>query len=121
MSGKRVYILGGYQTDFKVNWTREGKDIFDLLTATVEGAFNSAKIELKDVEVAHIGNFVGEIGSRQGLLGGMFATIHPDLANVPAIRHEAACASGSIAVLSAAADIESGRFYKMNISFIIGV
>ena len=40
----------------------------------------------------------------------MPATVNEALWGKPAARHEAACASGSIAILSAMADIEAGRY-----------
>jgi acetyl-CoA C-acetyltransferase len=40
----------------------------------------------------------------------MPATVIPELWGVPAMRHEAACASSSMATLSAMAEIESGRY-----------
>lgn len=106
-----MYILGGFQTDFSKNWAREGKDLFDLLKCSVEGALQATKIEPNEIDVCHIGNFIGELGSKQGQLGGLFASIHPDFSGVPASRHEAACASGSIAVLAAAAEIEASRYH----------
>ena len=110
MSKQNVYILGGYQTDFAVNWTRGGHTIYDLLKSSVEGALASTQIEPSEVEVAHIGNFVGELFCSQGQLGGLFATIDPAFAAIPASRHEAACASGGVALLAAAADIEAERY-----------
>jgi acetyl-CoA C-acetyltransferase len=110
MTKPAVYILGGYQTDYATNWTREGYTLFDLLKATVEGALTATGVEPSEIEVAHIGNFVSELFCSQGQLGGLFTSIHPDFASMPASRHEAACASGSIAVLAAAADIEAERY-----------
>ena len=66
MAKSKVYILGGYQTDFAVNWSRSGKTMFDMLGATVEGALESTAIEPGEVQVAHIGNFAGEVA--QGAL-----------------------------------------------------
>jgi acetyl-CoA C-acetyltransferase len=106
----RVYILGGYQTDFALNWSRSGLGLYDMLKAAVEGALAATQIEPAEVETAHIGNFVGELFRGQGQLGGLFASIDPAFAGIPAARHEAACASGSIAVLAAAAEIEAGRY-----------
>ena len=40
----------------------------------------------------------------------MPATVEPRLWGKPAARHEAACASGSVAVLAATAEIEAGRY-----------
>jgi acetyl-CoA C-acetyltransferase len=105
-----VFILGGYQTDFARNATREELDIFALMREAVSGAIEAAQIDVRDVEVGHVGNFVGEMFTGQGMLGGFFGHIHPELAGVPASRHEGACASGSLAILAAMSDIESGRY-----------
>ncbi len=105
-----VFVLGGYQTDFASNWSRSGQGIYEILKATVEGAMQSAAIDPAEIEVAHIGNFAAELFCGQGQLGGMFATIDPAFAGLPTSRHEAACASGSIALLAAAAEIEAGRY-----------
>lgn len=110
MTKPAVYLLGGYQTDYALNWSRESGTIFDLLKATVEGALAATAIEPNEVEVAHIGNFVGELLCGQGQLGGLFSSIHSDFASLPTARHEAACASGSIALLAASAEIEAGRY-----------
>lgn len=106
----RVYILGGYQTDFSQNWARNGAEIFDAFRDTVEGALQTVDLQPENIEVAHVGNFTAELFCRQGQLGGFFAALHPAFSGLPASRHEAACASGSIAMLSAAADIEAGRY-----------
>ena len=36
---KKVYILGGAQTDFERNWTKEGKNMIALLKEAVEDGF----------------------------------------------------------------------------------
>jgi acetyl-CoA C-acetyltransferase len=115
---ERVYILGGYQTDFSQNWARNGIEIFDAFGGTVRSAIEAVALEPEEIEVAHVGNFAAELFCRQGHLGGFFAALHPAFSGLPASRHEAACASGSIAALSAAADIEAGRY---GIAAVIGV
>ncbi|MEL6542323.1 MAG: acetyl-CoA acetyltransferase [Pseudomonadota bacterium] len=105
-----IYILGGYQTDFARNYAREGLSIFDLLKDGVEGTLAAANLDPKEIEVAHVGNFVGELFTGQGMLGGFLGHVHPELAGVPASRHEGACASGSLAALAAMADLEAGRY-----------
>ncbi len=105
-----VFVLGGWQSDFALNWAREGLDLFDAMRVTVESTLDSIALEPAAIEAAHIGNFAGELFCHQGHLGGLFAQTHPALAGVPAARHEGACASGSLAVLAAAADIEAGRY-----------
>jgi acetyl-CoA C-acetyltransferase len=48
--------------------------------------------------------------ARQGHLGAMPATVHEGLWDTPSSRHEAACASGSVATLAAIADLRSGAY-----------
>jgi acetyl-CoA C-acetyltransferase len=67
-------------------------------------------LDPEDIDVGHVGNFVGDLFAGQGMLGGFFAMADDRFTGMPASRHEAACASGSLAVLAAAADIESGRY-----------
>jgi acetyl-CoA C-acetyltransferase len=106
----QVFVLGGYQSDFSHNWARNGQEIFDAFRDTVQSGLASSGLDASDVEVAHVGNFAAEVFCHQGHLGGFFAASDPALAGIPASRHEAACASGSIAALCASADIESGRY-----------
>ncbi len=110
MSHNDIYILGGSQTDFARNWAREGKDIYNMFEEALREAVTNADIEPAQIEVGHVGNFVGELFARQGLLGGFFGQVYPELASLPTSRHEAACASGSIAILSAMRDIEAGHY-----------
>jgi acetyl-CoA C-acetyltransferase len=111
MSGSAdIYILGGSQTDFARNWSREGLELYDMFAETLREAVTNAAIEPAQIEVGHVGNFVGELFARQGLIGGFFGHVFPELASLPTSRHEAACASGSIAILSAMRDIEAGHY-----------
>jgi acetyl-CoA C-acetyltransferase len=109
-SSRRVYILGGAQTDFARHYSREGAGLFEILRDAALGALADAALAPEEIEVAHLANFVGEITAGQGHLGGLFASIDPALAAVPTARHEAACASGSVAVLAASAELEAGRY-----------
>jgi acetyl-CoA C-acetyltransferase len=105
-----VYILGGYQTDFSRNYTREGKGLVDLFQDSVRGAMDSARIDPTEIDVAHVGNFIGELTNYQGHLGAMFLEVDPAFSGLPTSRHEAACASGSIALLAAKSEIEAGHY-----------
>jgi acetyl-CoA C-acetyltransferase len=113
-----VFVLGGLQTDFARNWAREGLEIADAMREIVLGGLEQARLEPSDVEVGHVGNFVAELFCNQGHLGGIFSASHPDLAGVPAARHEGACASGSLALLAAMADLESGRY---GLAAVVGI
>src|ERR1700676_2410743 len=105
-----VHILGGAQSNFARNWAREGKHFVNVMSEIVTDAIASSKIEPHEVETAHVGNFAAELYSKQGQLGAFFLEINPAFAGIPTSRHEAACASGSIAILAASADIEAGRY-----------
>ena len=110
MNSLPVYVLGGSQTDFAVNASRAGDGLFELMRDAVLGALADAQLDARDIEASHVGNFVGELFTGQGQLGGMLAAVDPGFNGTPAGRHEAACASGSIALLAATAEIEAGRY-----------
>lgn len=105
-----VYILGGWQTDFASNWARQDMDLADAFSEVVGKGLDSVGLDPKDIETGHVGNFVSELFAHQGLLGGFFGLVHPDFDGLPTARHEAACASGSVAILAATAEIEAGRY-----------
>ncbi|MFB9906934.1 acetyl-CoA acetyltransferase [Allokutzneria oryzae] len=110
MPANDVFVLGGHQTDFARNWTREGHDYADLTRETVRETLAKAKIDPADIDVVHVGNAFGQLFTGQGHLGAMPATVEEALWDVPATRHEAACASGGVALLAAMVDLESGRY-----------
>ena len=105
-----VWIAGGYQSDFARNYAREGLEISDMVAEAVAGTLTAAAVAARDVEAIHVGNAFGQLFTGQGQLGAMPATVEPRLWGKPAARHEAACASGGVAVLAATADIEAGRY-----------
>ena len=113
-----VYILGGSQTDFARNWAREGLEVFDMFAESLESAVADAGIEPGQIEVGHVGNFVADLFVGQGLIGGFFGQVYPELAMLPTSRHEAACASGSVAMFGAMRDIEAGHY---DIACVLGL
>lgn len=118
MTPEPVYILGGAQSDFARNWTRDNKGLFELISETTQAGLEAADVAARDVDVIHIGNFAGELFCGQGLIGGMMAHVDPDFEGKPTSRHEAACASGSMAIMAAMADIEAGRY---GLAAVVGV
>lgn len=104
-----VMILGGAQSDFARHWLRDGSDLASEMQQVVQAALTACNLPAEQVEAAHIGNFAAELFCHQGLLGGLLARCEPSWAELPIMRHEAACASGSMAILAAMATIESGR------------
>ena len=105
-----IYIIGGSQTDFARNWSREGLEIFDMFAQCTADALDQAQLQPEQIDVGHVGNFVADLFAGQGLLGGFFGQCYPELSMLPTSRHEAACASGSMALLAAMRDIESGHY-----------
>jgi acetyl-CoA C-acetyltransferase len=105
-----VFILGGFQTDFARNYAKSGLEVSDLVGDVVTGTLAAARVEAGAIETVHVANAFGQLFNGQGHLGAMPATVEPALWGRPAARHEAACASGSIAILAAMAEIEAGRY-----------
>lgn len=105
-----VFILGGHQTDFAKVWSRQGQDISDMMRETTLGALAASEVNASAIQSIHVGNAFGELQRQQAHLGAMVAQVVPELWGVPAMRHEGACASSSLAVLSAMAEIEAGRY-----------
>ncbi|MEA2625174.1 MAG: acetyl-CoA C-acetyltransferase [Candidatus Binatota bacterium] len=118
MANEPIYVLGGHQTDFARNWSKEGKHISAMIREAVEGGLEATAIEPKEVEVGHVGNFAAELYSMQGHLGAFLLDVDPAFSGLPTARHEAACASGSIAILAASAEIEAGRY---DLAMVVGV
>ncbi len=113
-----MHILGGAQSDFARNLAREGRDLTALCGDLVDAAVFDAKVDLADIEVIHVGNAFGELFARQAQMGALPATAREGLYGVPATRHEAACASGSAALLAAMADLEARRY---DLALVVGI
>jgi len=118
MGTANVWILGGYQSDFARNFTREGHDFADLTAEVVDNTLAAASVDAADIEVVHVANAFGEMFARQGHLGAMPASVNDGLWDTPASRHEAACASGSVATLAALSDLRAGAY---RIALVVGV
>ena len=117
-SSEEIYILGGYQTDFARNWSKENKHFSALMRESVLGGLEATGIEPEEIESAHVGNFAAELYCMQGHLGAFFTEVDPAFSGLPTGRHEAACASGSIALLAASAEIEAGRY---DLQCVVGI
>jgi acetyl-CoA C-acetyltransferase len=113
-----TYIIGGWQSDFSAVWSRMGMDIADAFAEAVNAGLAATALDAADVETGHVGNFTAELFAQQGLLGGFFGLVDSAFEGLPTARHEAACASGSVAILAATAEIEAGRY---DLACVVGI
>lgn len=117
---RRVFIVGGAITPFigkfhpDFIWKghadfgqRENPTIEEHLTRAVTDAFADAGIEGDSIERAYIGNFAGGLFVNQLHMGSLAARI-PGLDGKPISRTEGACASGSMAIVSAIESLQAG-------------
>lgn len=117
MTPSSIAVLGGYQTDFARNTHREGIGFDELFAEAIRETLSTTGLPPSEVETIHVGNAFGQLFTGQGQLGAMPATVEPALWGVPAMRHEAACASGSVALLAAMAELEAGRY---DVALVLG-
>lgn len=121
----KVYILGGAQTDFERNWTKEGKGMRALLREALADGLANAGLSYDDVRTLNsqnriacfVGNFIAEKYIDQGHLGGFLTEVDPAFYGVPSARYEAACASSSVAIDAAATKIRAGDY---DVSIVVG-
>lgn len=120
-----VYIIGGAQTDFERNWSKEGKSYIAMLKEVMEDAISDTGVDFdeitklnKDNRIAcYVGNFVAEYYVDQGHLGALLTEINPAFYGVPSARYEAACASSSAAIDAAVTKIRSGDY---DVAIVVG-
>ncbi len=118
---RAAYILGGDHTPFigkfhpDFIWKghpdfgkRSNPTIEQHLHRAVLSALEKTGVPPGAVQKGYVGNFTGEIFARQGHLGAMLASAHPDLALKPFARLEGACASGGLALLAAVDAVGAG-------------
>lgn len=121
----RVYVLGGAQTDFERNWTKEGKNTLALLKEALRDGLAEAGVSYEDITCLNqenrvacfVGNFIAEHYIDQGHLGALLTEAHPAFYGVPCARYEAACASSSVALDAAITKIRSGDY---DLAIVVG-
>lgn len=121
----KAYVLGGAQTDFERNWTKEGKNVIALLKEVLSDGFQATDIDYDDIIALNqtnrvacfVGNFIAEQYINQGHLGGLLTEVHPCFYGVPSARYEAACASSSVALDAAITKIQNGDY---DLAIVVG-
>lgn len=121
----KVYILGGAQTDFERNWTKEGKGMVALLKEALADGLSHAGLTFGDISelnkdnrvACFVGNFIAEKYTDQSHLGAFLTEVDKAFYGVPSARYEAACASSSVAIDSAATKIRVGDY---DVAIVVG-
>lgn len=103
-----VYVVGVARTDFKRNLRKEGKALADVIVEAGRGALADAGVAAADVGAGIVGNFAAGLFAGQLHLGALLLDIDPALVGIPTAHVEAACASGGLAVATAARGIAAG-------------
>ena len=125
-SQAKTLILGGAQTDFARNWSKEGKTFLSMMREVVQDGLEAVGLEHEEIRrlnqenrvAAFVGNFDAEQYANQGHLGAFLTEVHPCFYGVPGARYEAACASGSVALNSARAHIEADDY---DLAIVLGL
>ena len=121
----KVYILGGAQTDFERNWTKEGKGMIALLKEVMVDGLDNAGLSFDDIRelnkdnrvACFVGNFIAEKYIDQGHLGAFLTEVNSAFYGVPSARYEAACASSSVAIDAAATKIRADEY---DVAIVVG-
>ncbi|MEQ8174845.1 MAG: beta-ketoacyl synthase N-terminal-like domain-containing protein [Syntrophomonadaceae bacterium] len=103
---RKVAVLGLGHTRFCFN---SPKTQVEMLAEAATEAINDSNLQAKDIQSAHIGNCLGTLCEGQATVS-QFALDDIGCPNIPAIRYEAACASGTVAVRDAVMWIASGYY-----------
>lgn len=103
-----VHVIGAARTDFRRNLRKEGKTLRHLIREAGSAAIADAGIGPEIIGAGIVGNFAAGLFTRQLHLGAFLTEIDPALRGIPTMHVEAACASGSVAVLSAAQAVLGG-------------
>ena len=121
----RVYIMGGAQTDFERNWSKEGKNEIALLKEAVADALDETGVNFSELTKLNeenrvgcfVGNFIAEEYIQQGHLGALLTEVNSAFYGIPSARYEAACASSSVALDAAITKIRANEY---DLAIVIG-
>ncbi|HQA07861.1 MAG TPA: beta-ketoacyl synthase N-terminal-like domain-containing protein [Syntrophomonadaceae bacterium] len=103
---RKVAVLGMGHSQFCFN---SPKTQVELLSEVSLDAITSSNLTTKDIEAAFIGNALGTIAEGQATVQQFFANDIGCL-NIPALRYEGACASGTIAIREAFMNVAAGYY-----------
>ena len=103
-----VCVIGAGRTDFKRHIRREGKTLRDLILEAGTAALAESGVDPTDIDAGVVGSFASGQFTKQLHLGAILTELDPRMHGLPTFHVEAACASGGVAVLTAAQLIMGG-------------
>lgn len=121
-----VFVVGGAHTTYLgrarpefVGPKQEGRNptLEEHLLGVVRAALASTGVPAEVVQRGWVSNFLAECFTGQGHLGSMLAGADPAFEGKPMLRVEAACASGSAAIVSAVDAMQAG----VDVALVAGV
>ncbi len=80
------------------------------MVEVARAALDSTGLDAADIQAGVVGNFAGGLFTRQLHVGALLLEADAALRGIPTMHTEAACASGSLAVLTAAQWIQAGLY-----------
>ena len=127
---RRVFVLGGAHTTYQGRGRPEfvhrrhpdygvriNPGLEEHLGEAVRGALASTGVAAGEIDRGVVSNFLAECFCRQGHLGSMLAAVDPAFDGKQFVRVEAACASGSAAVISCVEAMQAGA----DVTLAVGV
>src|SRR3989338_2568471 len=99
-----IFLVGTGQTRFGEWWD---KSLRELIEEAVRNAIKASGLTSLDIDMVVVGNMLAQQSNNQAHLGALTAQMLPH--HPPALRVEAACASGAVALHTACALLESKR------------
>src|SRR5687768_4851230 len=105
-----VYVIGAGRPDFKRTLSKEGKGLRDVIVEAGRAAIDEAGIEPAQVKSGVVGNFAAGRFTKQLHLGSYLTYIDERLRGLPTFHAEAACASGSVAMMAAIHQVVGGIY-----------
>lgn len=101
---KDIFLVGSGLTRFGEWW---GKSLRELMAEAVEATFTSSALNARDIDLIVVANMLAEVTNGQAHISALASSLLPHCP--PSLRVEAACGSGSLAINTACAFLESGR------------
>src|SRR3989338_1347380 len=99
-----IFLVGSGLTRFGEWWD---KSLRELMEQAVQEALRSSGLNALDIDLVIVANMLAEITNDQAALGSLASSLLPH--HPPAMRVEAACGSGALALHTACAFLESER------------